>query len=1016
MICTDDELERGVNTVGKLTIFIAALAWVSNYTEKANYKPILAMTAMIGALVVMVLLMSLIKDKEPVFHALVIMCTLLFSIGASLYLISAEADKIDSKKIFMFILLIGMVASSLAILSRMNAPWENIIASAAAMGIVMLSIGTLAVIMATAFNKIFDKDMTKNRLTAIVEIFAGLALVMLAIGAAISAINKFSDSPEETLVSAVALMMLIGILALVVYGLSSIDNFDKEKASSILIVAAALALIGAALTAVLLSGADWQTMMVAALSMCAVLVTVAAALGILATVAESGGAGVMLVIAASLAIVLGLLTAAMLAFGKIVPVLIKALQDLTKIDYEKIDIGKLLQLQLVIVAFGIAAMVASTGIFSLGIAILTLTASVALIIIAIGKAASGLAKLVLAIAKLIDSVAKIIELAGTSKTVIKEAVEAALVGLANGLVKASSVIAQKMPLILTNVNAICTGIVALAYTLELTLIELLLSGIVALTQKLAEKTPKIVENVNLVILAILQGIASMSGMFGYYGAVIAIDFLNGMMLGLGSRFEDCIATMIALGIDMVEGLANGLYDNSDRMAGAAGQLARVLAYTFMNVLDSFFGGAFSTLIPKYKEGMDSLKSEIEKYQNENDTSASQQRMQLIKENAEKEKKAFTETSDEKWTYQKAVESANAKAAAEGSTQTFGNTLSTEMSNVKGQIKGQLGNLIDVGQLTNIADEGGSAFGFTFGDSATKEIQSIPVEQVTDQYKENLIADGWKLNDVGDAYIKEITKPLTESDTETNEATGSFTDKILGSLTSDENLGSLFSGGEEQKNSIFEGLNNITDGDISTMYDQYKSATENGAIAGIAAGAEVNSPSKKAMKIAGYIMQGLVVNMDSMITTVKSAYTRLGESSVDALGESMSTVTDIIASANLEDYSPTITPVVDTSQATAALNTLGQQFDSTSFKMAADTSLSVNDSSQATLASQVQALSDQVQRLADTDYSKLLEGVSVNVDARTTVDGSALRATSAKYTAQLMNDNQRAAIMAAGGTI
>ena len=60
--------------------------------------------------------------------------------------------------------------------------------------------------------------------------------------------------------------------------------------------------------------------------------------------------------------------------------------------------------------------------------------------------------------------------------------------------------------------------------------------------------------------------------------------------------------------------------------------------------------------------------------------------------------------------------------------------------------------------------------------------------------------------------------------------------------------------------------------------------------------------------------------------------------------------------------------------------------------------------------------DQVSRLADTDYSKILEGVSVNVDARTTVDGSALRATSAKYTAQLMNDNQRAAIMAAGGTI
>ena len=379
-----------------------------------------------------------------------------------------------------------------------------------------------------------------------------------------------------------------------------------------------------------------------------VLGAVSVALGLLTNFADAGGGLVMLAIAGSIAIVLALLTAALISFGKVVPILIDAMKELTKIDYEKIDISKLLQLQIVIVAFGIAAMVASTGIFSLGIAILTLTASVALIITAIGKAASGLAKLVLAIAKLINSVAKIIELAGTSKTVIKEAVEAALVGLANGLVKASAVIAQNMPQLLLNVSLICDGIVALAYKLELTLIELLLSGIVALTQKLAEKTPTIVENINLVIFAILQGIASMSGLFGYYGAVIAIDFLNGMILGLGSRFEDCVASMIALGIDMVEGLANGLYDSSDRMAGAAGHLANVLAYTFMNVLDSFFGGAFSTLIPKYQEGMDNLKKAIEDYQNENDTSASQQRMQLIKENAEKEKEVFTKTSDEKW--------------------------------------------------------------------------------------------------------------------------------------------------------------------------------------------------------------------------------------------------------------------------------------------------------------------------------------------------------------------------------
>lgn len=1013
MVCTDEQLRRGVIVVGALTMFIIGLAVFSNYTEKANYKPILAFTATIAALVVMIMLMSLIKDKTAVVESLFIMIGLLSALGISMYLMCAEADKIDSMKIFMFILLISMVAGALMLLVRMNAPWETVIASAAAMGLVMLSLGGFLAILATIMNK----SISPEKFVDIILLLKYMGLIAVAVGAAIALMMIFDRSPGQMIAAAGALAL---VLASVAVAVGVLDHFDvgSGAANGVLIACAGLILIAAALSALLLANGenDWTAMYAAAGVMILVLGAVSVALGLLTNFADAGGGLVMLAIAGSIAIVLALLTAALISFGKVVPILIDAMKELTKIDYEKIDISKLLQLQIVIAAFGIAAMVASTGIFSLGIAILTLTASVALIITAIGKAASGLAKLVLAIAKLIDSVAKIIELAGTSKIVIKEAVEAALVGLANGLVKASAVIAQNMPQLLLNVSLICDGIVALAYKLELTLIELLLSGIVALTQKLAEKTPTIVENINLVIFAILQGIASMSGMFGYYGAVIAIDFLNGMILGLGSRFEDCVATMIALGIDMVEGLANGLYDSEDRMAGAAGHLANVLAYTFMNVLDSFFHGAFSKLIPAYEEGMNDLKKAIEDYQDENDTSASQQRMQLIKENAEKEKEAFTKTSDEKWTYQKSVEAANAKDAANNTTSTFSGTLSSGLSDVKSQVGSELSNIIDVDQLKGIATEGGSAFGLNFGDSATKEIQSIPVEQVTDQYKDNLIADGWKLNDVGDAYVKEISKPLTDSDAETDEAAGSFTDKLFGSLTSNDNLSRLFSGGEEEKDSIFEGLNNITDSDISTSFDKYKSAMEEGPMAGMAAGAEVNSPSKKAMEIASYIMQGLVVNMDSMITTVKSAYTRLGESSVDALGESMSTVTDIIAAANLEDYSPTITPVVDTSQATSALNTLGRQFDSTSFKMAANTSLSVNESSQVTLASQVQALSDQVQRLADTDYSKLLDGVSVNVDARTTVDGKELRTTSAKYSAQKVNDDQRAYIMAIGGRI
>ena len=72
------------------------------------------------------------------------------------------------------------------------------------------------------------------------------------------------------------------------------------------------------------------------------------------------------------------------------------------------------------------------------------------------------------------------------------------------------------------------------------------------------------------------------------------------------------------------------------------------------------------------------------------------------------------------------------------------------------------------------------------------------------------------------------------------------------------------------------------------------------------------------------------------------------------------------------------------------------------------------SSQATLAAQVQNLSDQVQKLADTDYSKILEGVAINVDASTNVDGTPLKRMSSKFTVQQLNDQTRSYTMALGG--
>ena len=127
------------------------------------------------------------------------------------------------------------------------------------------------------------------------------------------------------------------------------------------------------------------------------------------------------------------------------------------------------------------------------------------------------------------------------------------------------------------------------------------------------------------------------------------------------------------------------------------------------------------------------------------------------------------------------------------------------------------------------------------------------------------------------------------------------------------------------------------------------------------------------------------------------------------------VNDTIMNDEDINWQPTFTPVIDSSQIQNGINYLGN-INAESVGLATDASISVNNSQQASLASQVQALSDQVQRLADTDYSKMLEGVIINVDASTNVDGTPLRRMSSAYTIQQINDTQNGLIMAAGGRV
>jgi hypothetical protein len=84
------------------------------------------------------------------------------------------------------------------------------------------------------------------------------------------------------------------------------------------------------------------------------------------------------------------------------------------------------------------------------------------------------------------------------------------------------------------------------------------------------------------------------------------------------------------------------------------------------------------------------------------------------------------------------------------------------------------------------------------------------------------------------------------------------------------------------------------------------------------------------------------------------------------------------------------------------------------RLAADSQISINNSTQMQLANQLNALRTDINKLANTDFSRMMDGVTIDVSADTTVDGTVLRKTASNYTIGQINKKQQGYIMATGG--
>jgi len=1048
---------------------VGALAAVSRLAKEVDYKSLYAMVVALGVIVVAVTLMSLIEDKMALLQAAGILGLALISFGAALYLASEWAGQINTKSIVAMVLMIGMVTSSLyLLLDKAGGDYKSMLSAAASLSLVLLAVAGAMWLIGKSFVG-STTNTVKSRLKMLAEMIVMVGIIAVALSALTLSIGySGTEAMEAAVISLLVVLaaITVGISALATKGLKFNEDTSKmiilmiitlavaAGALSVLAMAtksagsdnlyasvialglilvtigitlgiisklagsmstqsvvafglaiAVLAAAAASLWLVLGTGADWQTMKTASEAMCKVLIAVSIAIGILAGIASSGtGLGIILAVAAALSVTMLALGYSMKLAANAIKVIVKALGDLTKVNFEVLEenagtllkmIGLFAALSLTTFVLGAGLMVVGTGLSFVGAGLVVVGVGATTVAIALALIGATIIVVTSSVTNFIVALNNLIDTFKTSKGEISAGISEIGTGLANGITnfittlssKSSTIRQSLKTLVEDGVGVISDGINAIN--------NAILDGIITFLTTLETKIPVINTKINNVIIAILIGVAKNAGTYGYYGAVIAIAFLYGVSQGLveyGPQLGQTIGNVIIALFEMAEGLISTL------MPG----LTDLFYEGILNMSEALWG-----LL-----AMTGSEAAEENYQTILDERASRSVTQKAKEAV----KTYGDTYNDEMNKQSSgMANTTADAVDEATDQS-----DTASQNGKGTIDALLGgmeqkmssgNALD-GVKSKILDNfdidltstGDSAIGSFFSGANTGiEEYKIDASSIPASVKDQLESEGYK--ESGQYMVKEIETSINDT---SDFNLDMFSDTVMDELPDGEDG---YGSGETVKEEWVNGMTSATEEEKARIYHTY-STLANEADEGARDALDINSPSKKAMALRDSWVEGFVKIDSEVANQVSTAYGDLANTSVVAAANMMSSISKIVQDDSV-DWTPTLTPVIDGTQLQNGSNLLTATFGNSALNLAADTALSVNDASASSLAEQVAQLSNEVKRLADTDYSKMLDGVNINVNSQTTVDGTPLRKMASSYTIQQVDAQQRAYNMSRG---
>lgn len=968
-----------------------------------DIKPLIALAAAVVAIGLVLALLTVLTNEYTT--ALVISAvalgTVLVALAVAFKVASDASSSIKVSGLLVLISSLVIIGAALAALTYFQTKGGSILKSALAIIMVLAAITAAYYVIADNFLTMKATDI--GGLTVLVGSLVNIAL-------ALKMLNEAQMNGGSLLKSVVALVIVLGALTVGLSYLSqSANRLSIATVLSLVTMIFVMRQIAKSLNEILSGEYSWSSMIAAALSMSIVMATIVGMLALLSRVSGSTPMAMIgtIIAAASLAVVMLAFSVVMSTFAKSIKVLIECVEMLTKIDYSAIKIDVLMQLCGVVAVFGVAATIASVGVIALAIGFSALAVGALIFATAVAIATPCLIPLIDKIKELALSgteVAEGLEIVGES---IVSFLTKLGVGIATSINQFILTLALYSPIIKMNLIRIMKDGAEIVSEGVNSVIDILLDGLVELFTKLEEKLPVINEKINNVIIIVLENIASHASIYGYYGVYIAAAFVYGLSKGF-------VDTAPMLG-ETLSNIINGLYMMFESLISTLiPSLKDTIESGILDLSEALWGLLAAT-------GNDAAEEQYQIIIAEKATRASQQSEEIANAYSD----GFIGTVNQnKGDMADAVTGAVGEATDQTdiAEQNAENTSGSFLDRTIDSLLGTDGGLGDI--KNSVSDYLGDNFNFDLSGGAESSMSSFTDGLGThEQELKYKISDlnstaidamknaGWK--ESGEYLVREVQDEIDDSSWDFTSMYDTSEDDLLGAM--DDTSVEVGTKGETTGKNYSEG---VAKGISDNAYLATDAAEQLGADVDAAArsksGLDEQSPSKKGYSAGEYYSIGIGNGISDFAGYVKTAAINMASNAIEATAGMMNTISSIMSQDDI-NWQPTLTPVIDSSQLQndGIFNSL---FNPDAINVASNTAMSVTNASENTLANQVAALSEQVKKMAETDYSKLLEGVAVNIDNSTTVDGTALRQTSARYTIKQVNNQQQNYAMAIGGRI